>query len=68
MAFDIPNSIGFGASYVKRDKLTLAADVLYETWDKAFYADEKSSFKNRVRVAAGGEIIPNYQNVTFLVA
>ena len=65
MAFDIPNSIGFGASYVKRDKLTLAADVLYETWDKAFYADEKSSFKNRVRVAAGGEIIPNYQNRNF---
>ena len=34
-AFDIPNSIGFGASYVKNNKMTLAADVLYETWDKA---------------------------------
>ena len=65
LAFDIPNSIGFGASYVKKDKLTLAADVLYETWDKASYSGSKESFKDRVRVAAGGEIIPNYQNRNF---
>ena len=65
LAFDIPNSIGFGASYVKKDKLTLAADVLYETWDKASYSGSKDSFKDRVRVAAGGEIIPNYQNRNF---
>ena len=64
-AFDIPNSIGFGASYVKNNKMTLAADVLYETWDKAYYDDSKDSFKNRVRVAAGGEFIPNYQNRNF---
>lgn len=65
LAFDIPNSIGFGASYVKKDKLTLAADVLYETWDEASYSGSKDSFKDRVRVAAGGEIIPNYQNRNF---
>lgn len=64
-AFDIPNSFGFGASYVKANKLTLAADVLYETWDNAFYLDSKDNFKNRVRVAAGGEIIPNYMNRNF---
>ncbi len=64
-AFDLPHSIGFGASYVKRNKLTLAADVLYETWDKAFYAGEKNSFKDRVRVAAGGEIIPGFQTRSY---
>ena len=64
-AFDIPNSIGFGASYVKNNKMTLAADVLYEAWDNANYDDSKDNFKNRVRVAAGGEFIPNYQNRNF---
>lgn len=64
-AFDIPNSFGFGASYVKTNKLTLAADVLYETWDDANYSGSKDSFKDRVRVAAGGEFIPNYMNRNF---
>ncbi len=64
-AFDLPNSFGAGLSYVNKDKLTLAADVLYETWDKASYNDSKDEFKNRFRVAAGGEYIPNYQNRNF---
>ena len=64
-AYDIPNSFGFGASYVKKDKLTLAADVLYETWGKAHFYSSDNNFKNRVRVAAGGEFIPNAQNRNF---
>lgn len=64
-AYDIPSSFGFGASYVKRDKLTLAADVLYEIWDKARFYSSEDNFKNRVRVAAGGEYIPNIQNRNF---
>jgi hypothetical protein len=60
-AYDLPNSFGFGASYVKRNKLTLAADVLYETWSKAYFEGEKNTFKDRVRVALGGEYIPNIQ-------
>lgn len=65
-AFDIPNSFGFGATYVKQNKLTVGADVLYETWGKANYQDSKDLFKNRVRVAGGAEFIPNYQNRNFL--
>ena len=64
--FDIPNSFGFGASYVKNNRLTLAADFLYETWDKAKFYSAENNFKNRVRVAAGGEFIPNYQSRNFL--
>lgn len=65
-AYDIPNSFGFGASYVKTDKLTLAADVLYETWGDARYFSAENNFKDRVRVAAGGEFIPNIQSRNFL--
>ncbi|MDR1938188.1 MAG: hypothetical protein LBQ73_06805 [Tannerellaceae bacterium] len=61
-AFDIPNSLGAGISYVKQNKLTLAADFLYETWEQARFFDVKGEFKNRIRVAAGAEFIPNYQN------
>ncbi|MCD7978522.1 MAG: hypothetical protein LUG51_15775 [Tannerellaceae bacterium] len=34
-AFDLPNSFGAGISYTKQNKLTLAADVLYEDWSNA---------------------------------
>jgi hypothetical protein len=62
--FDLPNSFGTGISYVKQNKLTLAADFLYETWAQARFFD-RNEFKNRIRVAAGAEYIPNYQNRGF---
>ncbi len=64
-SFDLPNSIGFGISYVKQNKLTLAADVLYEDWSQARFFDSKDGFKNRIRVAGGAEFIPDYQNRAF---
>ncbi|MDR1556370.1 MAG: hypothetical protein LBS88_04970 [Tannerellaceae bacterium] len=63
--FDLPNSFGTGISYIKQNKLTLGADFLYETWAQARFFDEKNEFKNRMRVAAGTEFIPNYQNRAF---
>lgn len=65
-AFDIPNSYGIGISYVKENKLTLAADFSYEEWSNAAYFGEKGDFKNRIRVAAGCEFIPGYMNKSFL--
>ena len=58
--FDIPNSYGFGVSYTKDNKMTLAADFLYETWEDCYFEDEQGDFKNRIRVAVGGEYIPKY--------
>lgn len=57
--FDLPDSYGVGLSYVKDNKLTLAADFLYENWGDARYFDQKGDFKNRMRIAAGGEFIPD---------
>lgn len=70
----IPNSFGAGFSYVKDNKFTVGADVLYEQWDKVTFpwpdkgtaADEKTSFKNRLRVGAGAEFIPQYFGKSYL--
>jgi hypothetical protein len=64
-AFDIPHSIGFGISYVKQNKLTLATDFSYENWGQARFFNKSNEFKNRIRVAAGGEFIPDNQNRVF---
>ncbi len=64
--YDIPNSYGAGVSYVKENRLTLAADFLYENWADAHFDNEIGQFKNRTRVAAGAEFIPNYNNRFYL--
>jgi hypothetical protein len=64
--FGLPHSFGLGVSYVKQNKLTLAADLLHETWAQVRYFDEKDQFKNRIRIAVGAEFIPNYQERAFL--
>ncbi|MBR5297717.1 MAG: hypothetical protein IKU29_07615 [Parabacteroides sp.] len=58
--FDLPNTYGVGLSYMKQNKLTLAADFTYEDWGKMLYFGEKGHFNNRYRIALGGEYIPNY--------
>jgi hypothetical protein len=63
--FDLPHSFGTGVSYIKQNKLTLAADFVYETWAQARFFDRQNEFKNRMRVAAGAEFIPNYQDRAF---
>ncbi|MDR1337091.1 MAG: hypothetical protein LBK22_09705 [Tannerella sp.] len=57
--FDFPHSLGAGLSYVKDNKLMLAADVTYQTWSQAKFFDRADEFDDRIRVAAGGEFIPN---------
>ncbi|MCC8154789.1 MAG: outer membrane protein transport protein [Tannerellaceae bacterium] len=64
--YDLPNSIGVGVSYEKRDKLLLAADFLYEDWSNARFAGSKDDFKNRIRTAAGVEYIPDHFNRSFV--
>jgi hypothetical protein len=57
--YDLPNSVGFGVSYVKDYKMILAADVSFQDWSNARYFDENNQFKNRLKLAVGGEYIPN---------
>ena len=60
VASDLPETYGVGLSYTKKNKLTVAADFLYETWDKCSYLGQNDAFNNRMRIAAGVEYIPAY--------
>lgn len=60
LATDLPDSYGFGLSYTKMNKLRVAADFTYETWEKASYLGQEGQFKNRMRIGAGVEYTPAY--------
>lgn len=57
--FDIPHSYGFGLSYTRDYQMMLAADISYQEWSGAKFFNRSDDFKDRLRVALGGEYIPN---------
>jgi len=59
VAYDLPNTFGFGVSYMKYNKLTIAADFQYEDWGDSQYRGESGNFQNRKRIAVGAEYLPD---------
>ena len=57
--YDVPNSYGFGLSYEKDYKMIVAADVSWQEWSKARFKGDNNTFNNRLKLAIGGEYIPN---------
>jgi hypothetical protein len=57
--YDIPTGYGTGLSYVKDNKLIVAADFSYQEWEKATFDGNRNVFKNRTKLNAGAEYIPN---------
>lgn len=57
--FHIPNVYGAGLSYTKDNKMILAADVSYQEWSKAQFYGSSEEYKNRLKVAVGGEYVPD---------
>jgi len=55
----VATKIGFGVTYNKLDHVTLGADILYEDWGNQKYFGDTDYFKNRTRIALGGEYIIN---------
>ena len=60
--FQMPETFGFGATYVRPNRLTVGADFQYQKWSDTNYFDEftKSDLSNRMKINAGLEYIPNY--------
>ena len=58
-AYDMPVGYGFGVSYVKENKLLLAADYTLQEWSKASFAGKPNEFNNRSKISVGAELIPN---------
>lgn len=56
--FELPNTVGFGVSFNRLNKLTIGADVQYQMWGNAKYHESSEQFKDRLRVALGVEYTP----------
>ena len=59
LGYDIPNSYGFGVSYEKDYKMIVAADVSWQEWSKTRFKGNNNTFNNQLKLAVGGEFIPN---------
>lgn len=54
----LPYSIGAGVSWVKKDKLTLAADFKFENWESFKYLESNLDLSNKISASIGAEFIP----------
>ncbi|MDR1381384.1 MAG: hypothetical protein LBJ47_07895 [Tannerella sp.] len=65
-AYETPAGYGLGLSYVKDNKLMIAADFTYQEWKKTAFNGNGNMFKNRTKINAGVEYIPNLFSRPFL--
>ncbi|MDR3218632.1 MAG: hypothetical protein LBU22_06560 [Dysgonamonadaceae bacterium] len=63
--FELPMTIGLGFSYNDLNKITLGADVLFQNWADAKFYDQTNAFYNRLKINAGGELIPSFTSNNF---
>ncbi|MDR2679633.1 MAG: porin family protein [Tannerella sp.] len=63
--FELPTGYGAGLSYVKDNKLIIAADFTYQEWEKTAFEGNRNVFKNRSKISAGVEYIPNLYSRPF---
>ena len=66
LAYDKPLEYGFGVSYIKTDKIIAAIDLSFQQWSDISFAGKSNEFKNRTKIAAGFEYIPNLYSRPFL--
>lgn len=57
--FEMPNTLGLGVSFSRINKLVLGADVQFQQWKEAKFFNNNDQFKNRFRIAVGGEYTPD---------
>jgi hypothetical protein len=62
----MPESYGFGFTFVRVNKYTVGADVLYQKWGDVRFYDDNARLNNSLKINAGGEFIPNIMNNRFL--
>lgn len=55
----IPQSVGAGLSYTYKDKLTIAADVTWQNWDKYNFMGHGDSLTDALSASIGAQFIPD---------
>ncbi len=61
---ELPFSIGAGISWVKKDKLTIAADFRFENWQDFKFLNKDLNLSNKLSAAIGAEFIPESNNLS----
>jgi len=61
---ELPFSVGVGISWVKTNKLSLAADFKFEKWSDFKYFNTDLEYTNKIRASIGGEYIPESNNLS----
>jgi hypothetical protein len=64
--YDHPAGYGLGLSYVEDNRFMIAADFAYQEWKNATFEGNNNMFKNRTKINAGAEYIPNLFSRPFL--
>lgn len=55
---EMPFNLGAGISWVKKNKMSIAADFSFENWENFKYKNSNLNLSNKLRAAIGGEYIP----------
>lgn len=58
ITLELPYTVGAGVTWVKKDKLTVAADFHFENWKNFTYKDFPLGFSNKLSANIGAEFIP----------
>lgn len=61
---DLPYSVSAGISWVKKNKMSIAADFRFENWTDFQYMNSNLELSNKIRAAIGGEYIPESNNLS----
>lgn len=60
----LPYTYGFGISWENKDKLLLAADILFDNWKSFSYLGQSDNLSNKLKVSFGAEFIPTSNNLS----
>jgi hypothetical protein len=63
--FELPQTIGVGLSFSKKNHYTVGADFQLQQWGDARFYNKTDSLSDNMRISLGGEYIPDYQAHSF---
>ena len=58
-AFSLPQTLGFGITYVYNNRLTVGLDYTLQKWEDTKFFNENGKFQDRTKIAFGAEYLPN---------
>lgn len=64
--YEIASTYGLGFTYSRDNLFTVGADVTFQDWKDTRYAGRTDTLNNRIKVAVGGEYIPNILSRNYL--